>query len=87
MYGNQKTLEILKKVAAKTKSPVAKELIDDEDYSSACCAARQLLDEALEEYDEGEMSWDEVVRDLAANLKAIDMPTPPEVEEEKEEKE
>jgi hypothetical protein len=87
MYGNEKTIEILKGVAAKTKSPVAKELVKDEDYNASLCAAHQLLEEALEEYGEGEMTWDEVVKDLTANLNAIDMPTPPEVEEEKEEKE
>lgn len=83
MYGSNKTIEILKSVASKTKSPVAKELVKDNEYHDACCAARQLFEEALEEYDEGEMGWDEVVKDLAENLKAIDMPMPPEEEEEK----
>lgn len=82
MYGSEQTMEILKKVAEKTKSPVAQELVKDEDYNAAICAARQLLDEAIDEYQEGEMTWDEVVKDLAANLKAIDMPVPPEVGEE-----
>lgn len=87
MYGSAKTIEILKGVAKKTKSPVAQELVKDEAYQSAVCAARQLVEEAFEEYCEGEMKWPEVVKDLAENLRAIDMPTPPEVEEESGESE
>jgi hypothetical protein len=81
MFGSEKTIEILRGVAKKTKSPVAKELIQDNEYEDAKCAAEQLFHEAMEEYCEGEMSWKETVDDLYENLKAISMPKPPESDE------
>ena len=86
MYGmNEKVTAMLRKVASKTKSPVAKELMKDDEYEAACCLARQLFSEMMEEVGEGEMKWKEAVDDLAANLKAIDMPMAPEAEEDSEE--
>jgi hypothetical protein len=78
MYGGSKVMEILKGVAGKTKSPVAEEIVKSNDFADACCAARQLLDEAIEELADGEMTWKELVEDLSKNLKAIEMPKPPE---------
>lgn len=85
MYSGSKAFEMLRGVAKKTGSPVAKELVKDKEYEDACCLAHQLFDEALEEFKEGEMSWKDVVKDLYENLMAMDMPKPPEVEEEDEE--
>lgn len=85
MLGNEKTIEILRGVAKKTKSAVAKELVKDNEFADAKCAAAQLFHEAMEEFEEGEMSWKEVVEDLKANLMAIKMPVPPETEEESSE--
>lgn len=76
---------MLKKVQKKTKSPVADELMKDHDFEDACSLAHQLFSEMMEEFKEGEMSWSEAVDDLHANLKALEMPTPPEVEEEEKE--
>lgn len=88
MYSNPNITAMLRKVAKKTKSPVAEELSKDHDFEDACSLAYQLYSEMMEEFKEGEMSWKEAVDDLYENLKALEMPTPPEVEEEmKEEKE
>lgn len=78
-------MEKLRAIAKKTKSPVAEELAKDNEYGEACSIAHQLFDEMFEEYGEGEMTWKEAVDDLYENLKAMDMPMPPEVEEEDEE--
>ncbi len=75
-------MEKLRAIAKKTKSPVAKELAKDNEYGEACSIAHQLFSEMFEEFEEGEMSWDEAIKDLYENLKAMDMPMPPEVEEE-----
>ena len=79
-------LEKLRKIAKKTKSPVAQELAKDNEYGEACSIAHQLFSEMFEEFEEGEMTWAEAIKDLYENLKAMDMPKPPEVEEEEEEK-
>lgn len=87
-YGNgSKTLEMLRKVAKKTKSHAAQELVKDKEFGDACSIAHELFYEAMEEFKEGEMTWKEAVEDLYKNLKAVDMPMPPEVEEEYEEEE
>lgn len=86
MYPSDKgVIAILKGVAGKTKSKVAKELVADKDYEDACSAAHQLFYEMMEEVKEGEMSWKEAVEDLRKNLLAIEMPKHPESEEESEE--
>jgi len=80
-------IEKLRKVEKKTGSPVVKELIKDKEYEETCSLAYRLFDEMMEEFREGEMSWKEAVADLKENLLALDMPVPPEVEEEMEEEE
>lgn len=88
MYGsNTKITEMLRAVTKKTKSPVAMELMKDHDFEDACSLAYQLYSEMMEEFKEGEMTWKEAIDDLYENLKAIDMPMPPEVEEENGEEE
>lgn len=82
-YGSERVVELLKKVAKKTKSPVAKELVEDNAFDDACSVAHQLFYETMEEFKEGEMTWEEAIKDLYENLKAVDMPKPPE-EKEKE---
>ena len=73
---------MLRKIVKKTASPVAQELGKDNDFEDACSLARQLFSEMMEEFCEGEMTWKEAVDDLYANLNALEMPIPPEVEEE-----
>lgn len=87
MYGDEKVMEILRKVAEKTGSQVAKERVKDEEYHAACHAANLLFQEMWEDYEEGEMDWKEAVNELKENLLAIDMPVPPEAEEEEMEDE
>lgn len=80
-------IEALRKLGKKTKSPVAKELLKDKEYEGACSLACDLFYEMMEEFKEGEMTWEEAIKDLYENLKAMDMPVHPEAEEEKEEEE
>lgn len=80
-------VEALRKIGKKTNSPVAKELLKDKEYEGACSLACDLFYEMMEEFKEGEMSWEEAIKDLYENLKAMDMPKPPEVEEEESEDE
>jgi hypothetical protein len=84
---DNRMIEKLRKVEKKTGSPVVKELIKDKEYEETCSLAYRLFDEMMEEFREGEMSWKEAVADLKENLLALDMPVPPEVEEEMEEEE
>ena len=77
-------MEMLRGVAKKTGSPVAKELLKDKYFEEARSLAYRLFDETMEEFCEGEMTWKEAVADLKENLMALDMPVPPEVEEEME---
>lgn len=86
MNGSPAIMEKLRAIAKKTKSPVAQELAKDNEYGEACSIAHQLFNEMFEEFEEGEMTWEEAIKDLYENLKAVDMPKPPEVEEEEEEK-
>ncbi len=81
MSGGQKTIEMLRNVAKKTKSPVAKELAKDSDFEDALSVACQLFHETMEEVREGEMKWKEAVEDLHKNLMALEMPEAPESEE------
>ena len=84
MYGSEKAIEMLRKVAKKTKSPVAEEMVKDKEFEAACCLAHQLFDEALGEFKEGEMTWKEAMKDLYENLMAMDMPKPVEKSEDEE---
>lgn len=87
MNGSPAIMEKLRAIAKKTKSPVAQELAKDNEYNEACSIAHQLFSEMFEEFEEGEMTWEEAIKDLYENLKAMDMPKPPEVEEEESEDE
>lgn len=82
---DDKVLEILRSVSKKTGSMVAEERVKDEEYCAARSAAYMLFSEMWEELEEGEIEWKEAVEDLRKNLLAIDMPKPPEAEEEEKE--
>lgn len=78
---SEKVFQMLRKVAKKTKSPIAQELVKDKDFEAACSLAHQLFEESLHEFKEGEMSWKEVIEDLYKNLMAMDVVKPSEEEE------
>ena len=83
--------EMLKKMASLRKSsPIAEKVFkkEEKEYSNKCWMARMLLDEALEEYEEGELEWGAMADDLMKSLKAMeDMKDEPmyAAEEDKEE--
>lgn len=72
----KKIIDLLRKVAKKTNSKTAKDLVKDEEYGMARAVAHNLFDEALENFCKGDMTWDETVDDLRENLKALEMPKP-----------
>lgn len=66
--------EMLKKMGSLRKtSPIAEKVFkkEEKEYSNRCWMARMLLDEALEEYEEGDLEWDAMVEDLTKTLKAM----------------
>lgn len=79
-------MEKLRAIAKKTNSPVAKALTKDNEFDEACSIAHQLFHEMFCAFKEGEMTWDEAVEDLNKNLKAMEMPKPPETNGASEEK-
>jgi hypothetical protein len=83
MMYDMKVMDILKGVAKKTKSKVAKELLEDDGTEAAKIAAMQLFHEAMEAFCEGEMSWKEAVDDIHENLKAMKVEAKGEEKEEK----
>lgn len=66
-------IAMLRKIAAKTGSKVAKGLVKERDYDAECSVACQLFYEAMDAFKEGDMSWKEAIDDLHENLKAIDV--------------
>jgi len=57
--------DLLKKVSTETASQ------DDQDTKNRCRLAYMLVEEMLDEYKEGEMTWEEAVDDLMKALKTI----------------
>lgn len=80
-----KMIEALRKLGKKTKSHIAKELLKDKEYEGACSLACELFYEMMDEFKEGEMTWEEAIADLYENLKAMDMPKHTKAEEEEDE--
>jgi hypothetical protein len=75
--GGEKAMKMLRGIAKKTKSPIAEELAKENEFATAKEVACQLFYEAMDEFQEGDMSWAEVIKDLYENLKAIPMPDAP----------
>jgi hypothetical protein len=69
--GHKKALE--KMAYLRKTSKVAEKVFrkEEKEYSSRCWMARMVLNEALEEYEEGDMEWDAMVEDVTKTLKAM----------------
>lgn len=69
--GHKKALERMKSLRKSSK--VAEKVFkkEEKEYSSRCWMARMVLNEALEEYEEGDMEWDAMVEDVNRTLRAM----------------
>lgn len=76
MYPEPSTDEVIekiRKIASKTKSKIAKQAVEEDDFRQNCRIAHMLLDEAIEAVQENDMGWKEAMEDLKENLVAMEV--------------
>lgn len=67
----------LKSLNEKSDNALIEEIVsreekeDDQEVQIRCRISRRLLDEMLDEYEEGEMTWDEALKEFFAAMKQI----------------
>ena len=73
-FNSAEVISALRTVSQDSGSSIAKKVLErtERKDNGASDMAREVLEEGLSEYEEGEMSWAEMVDDVSRTLKAID---------------
>ena len=73
-FNSSEVISALRTVSQDSGSSIAKKVLGKAERkdNGASDMAREVLEEGLSEYSEGDMSWAEMVDDVSKTLKAID---------------